>query len=280
MSNPFKKPATDNASFLPADYVERRHAGRTALLGACLFMVVMVGVAGAFLVTYRQRNDIRARQDMINAEYDTEAAKIEQLKKLEQQRNLMLDKAEVTAALIEKVPRSILLAELITRMPKDITLVELELKSKRIDPPKPKVDPKKDAAAKVKTLAAKAGAKTGDDKKEPEPQRIMAPKFEHSLMLRGVASVNNDIAEYLGQLQVCPLLQNVELQYIKETTINDMQLRSFEILAQIRPDADAHELATTLPTESAPMGNLPPGKAVEQNDGKSRSATVNGKKED
>lgn len=241
-----KRPTTESSgSFLPEDYIERKTAGRATIIGLTLFGVVMLGVVGAFMVTNRRWSEIRAEQARINEQYEHEARQIDQLKSLEAQRAVMMGKAEVTAALIEKVPRSILLAELITRMPRDITLLELELKSKRLDTqPKPDADAAKagkEAAAKVKNLTASVAGK-GKDEKKAEPARPQAPRFEFSLTLAGVAGDNRDIAEYLGQLQACPLLASVELQFIKETIISDVGMRRFEIVAQLRQDADAHEL--------------------------------------
>ncbi len=253
-----KRPSTEHSgSFLPEDYIERKTASRATIIGLTLFGVVMFGVVGAFLVTNRRWNEITAEQRRIEVEFEQEKLKIDQLKSLEAQRAVMMAKAEVTAALIEKVPRSILLAELITRMPRDITLLDLELKSKRLDTqPKPSATPAqagKAAAAKVRNLTAKDKGKA---EKEPETPRPQAPRFDFTLMLTGVAGNNNDIAEYLGQLQACPLLTAVELQYIKETIISDVGLRRFEILAQLRPDADAHDLI------AVPVARLRPGGAA------------------
>jgi len=243
-----KRPSTESSgSFLPEDYIERKTAGRATIIGLTLFGVVMFGVVGAFLVTNRRWSEIRVEQTRINEQYEHEARKIDQLKSLEAQRAVMLAKAEVTAALIEKVPRSILLAELITRMPRDITLLDLELKSKRLDvQPKPDAagaKAGKEAAAKVKNLTASVSGKAkGKDEPAPEVPKARAPRFEFALTLAGVAANNNDIAEYLGQLQACPLLASVELQFIKETIISDVGMRRFEIVAQLRPEADAHDL--------------------------------------
>lgn len=257
MVNPFKNasapksPPTPAGSFLPTDYIENRRTGRISFIGAGLLIVVMAGVVGAFLVTTRHRSAIREQQDQINTEYTAEAKKIEQLKKLEVQRREMMDKAEVTAALLEKVPRSMLMAELVTRMPKDVTLLDLELKGKRIDAPKPAATgkaqlgkPAAKPAGKVKSLSTVV---KGGDLPALEERKITAPRFEFTLTLTGVASVNNDIAEYLGQLQGCPLLGSVELQYIQQTVIDDLSMRRFQIVAQIKPNADAHDLVTLKP---------------------------------
>ncbi len=258
MVNPFKKasaaegPKQAAGSFLPTDYIENRRTSRISFIGAGLLIVVMAGVVGAFLVTTRHRSVIREQQVQINTEYTAEAKKIEQLKKLEVQRREMMEKAEVTAALLEKVPRSMLMAELVTRMPKDVTLLDLELKGKRIETAKP--------APTGKAQLGKAGAKPtgqvkslstvvkgGDAAAAPEERHVTPPKFEFTLTLTGVASVNNDIAEYLGQLQGCPLLGSVELQYIQQTVIDDLNMRRFQIVAQIKQNADAHDLVSLKP---------------------------------
>lgn len=256
MNNPFKKPSGPGGagSFLPGDYVAKRAESRASLIGLSLFAVVMLGVIGAFFMSNRRWSNIRQERELINTHYSQEAQKIEQLKQLEAQRTQMMDKASVVAALIEKVPRSILMAELTQRMPKEVTLLELELKSKRLDKEKPTgAAAVKAAATKVKNLssstqtekgkkpdpkAAKTDPKAKGKDKEEESPRAVAPKFEFTLTLGGVAGVNNDIATYLGNLQACPLFASVELQYIKEAMMNDLSLRKFEIQAKLKPEAD------------------------------------------
>lgn len=254
MNNPFKRAsgtAGVGGSFLPGEYVVKKAETRASLIGLSLFGLVMLGVVGAFFMSNRRWSNIRQERELINTHYTQEAQKIEQLKQLESQRGQMLDKAGVVAALIERVPRSILMAELTQRMPKDVTLLEMELKSKRLDKEKSAGE---SAASKVKNLSSNAKdapkkadpkAKTdakgkGKDAKDgaPEPTKVVAPKFEFTLTLGGVAGVNNDIASYLGNLQACPLFESVELQYIKEAMMNDLSLRRFEITARLKPEAD------------------------------------------
>lgn len=263
MNNPFKKPAgsaSAGGSFLPGEYVTKKTETRASLIGLSLFGVVMLGVVGAFLMSNRRWSNIRQERELINTHYTQEAQKIEQLKQLESQRSQMMDKAGVVAALIEKVPRSILMAELTQRMPKDVTLLEMELKSKRLDKEKSAAESAaamgKAAASKVKNLSSnakeapkkpdpkapkpdpKAKGKGKDGKEAEEPPKVVAPKFEFTVTLGGVAGVNNDIATYLGNLQACPLFESVELQFIKEAMMNDLSLRKFEITAKLKPEAD------------------------------------------
>ncbi len=121
-----------HASFLPEDYLAQKAERRTNLICLTLFVVVMIAVFGAFLVTNRQWTHVKRSQEAINARYREVAKQIEALTELETQREQMLEKAELAAALVERVPRSILLAELINRMPDRMALTKFELASEQI----------------------------------------------------------------------------------------------------------------------------------------------------
>ncbi|MDX2146517.1 MAG: PilN domain-containing protein [Planctomycetota bacterium] len=231
--------ATLKSSFLPADYVARKSEQRATMLGLGLFGLVMLGVVGAFLVTNRAWTSVREERLAVDKLYAEEAGKIEQLKELEQQRAQMMEKAEVTAALIENVPRSVLLGELVLRLPEDVKLTNMDLKGTRIET-RVQAPPPGAAPMQVKSLAD-----TKSKAAETKP-KIQAPRFQHTLLMQGVASNNNDIADYVASLRACPLLQGVELNYIREATIQDRSLRQFEIQAEIRQDADGRALAAGL----------------------------------
>src|SRR5690606_33322802 len=164
--------------------------------------------------------------------------------RLEEQKAEMMEKAEITTALIEKVPRATLLSELITRLPRQITLLELNLISKRVKDPAPAAKPAGAPAPAIRTLSGgpAAGGKQAAMAKGPTPPpvaKVPPPRFDTTLTIVGVARENNDIADYLAALKGCSILEKVELKYIKEATIDKLDLRKFEIEAAIRRDADA-----------------------------------------
>lgn len=242
MRNPFQRASKGGGSFLPEDYVARKVELRANLLCLSLFGVVMFGVVAAFFVTNRQWLNVRREQHAITVQYSEQAQKIEQLKQLEAQKASMIAKAEVTTALIEKVPRSVLMAELITRMPKDITLLDLELTSKRIkDEPPPANGAAAGTPPKIKSIGGPSVvAQTPGVKPPASPEnRVRPPRFEYKLKITGVARVNNDIADYMAGLLDCQLLTRIELKHIKQKTIDKVDLREFIIEAVVRPDADA-----------------------------------------
>lgn len=243
----FGKPASRDGSFLPEDYVARKAEMRANFIAVFLFSIVMFLVISAFFVTHRRWSSIRVEQVAINDEYAQEKKKIEQLEVLDRERGRMLAKAEVTTALLEKIPRSVLMAELTAKVPGNITVEEMELSSKRIDPNK-EVRPadEKPKAQPVKTLAPKpkAGAKPADAAAKPEEKpEVKAPRFESTVRIAGLSTVYNDITDYAAVLQASPLLEKVELVFIKESKVQDRQLHKFEITAVLRGNADARALA-------------------------------------
>lgn len=228
-------------SFMPEDYLLARRESKVNSINLLLFGVVLCAVVGAFFVTHRQWNAVRAKQQAINAEYATEAEKIEQLKLLDTQKQEMLEKAEITTALIEKVPRSILLAEVVNRMPERVTLAELELKSRRIR----EEAPKKSAAAGPKSLSAsnaKSAGKAGKNAKDAPPPKPRPPKMEFTLSIQGLAASDQDVAEYHAALKECGLLERVDLVSTEGTRVQDTPVRRFRIEAQISQTADARSV--------------------------------------
>jgi Tfp pilus assembly protein PilN len=233
-----------SASFLPEDYRQRKVEGRTGVLMVILFCVVMLGVVAAFFVTNREWSAVRSLQEQINVQYAAEAKKIEQLKVLEAQKSEMVEKAEITTALIEKVPRSILMAELINRMPPTLALTELDLVSKKIVDA-PSKDKKKPAPRSITGKApapAKAAGKNAKPDPEAPPERPKPPRFEYVLTLSGLSKTDEDIADYTAALQQCGLLEKVEFKFAGDVIVENVGLRKFRIEANIRTTADARAI--------------------------------------
>lgn len=225
-----------NASFLPEDYLAQKAERRTNLICLTLFLVVMLAVFGAFLVTNQQRTQVKSSQRAINAQYQDAAQKIEKLNELDQQKDEMLNKAELAGALVERVPRSILLAELINRMPPRLSLLEFEMKSEKIKAP---------AAEAVKApsgrLAGPARAKTKDTVLQ-EQGRIDPPRHQVEISMIGVAPTDVEVSRYMAELNAYPLLRNVSLQYSEEREIEGQMMRRFAIRLALDPDADVRSV--------------------------------------
>ncbi len=244
--------STGGTSFLPADYLQKKVETRANIVCLLLFGVVLFGVVGAFLVTHRAWSTVREQQRGINAQYTEQTKKIEQLKQLESQQTVMLDKAEIAATLNERVPRSILMAELVNRMPERVTLTEMQLTSKRlVEAPKPTPAGAKQAPKSIASKDGKGGAAPKEEPPRPKPQKI-----EYTLSLIGYSNNDEAVADYQRALKECGLLTKVDLVSAAEAKLQEVSMRKFRIEAMIRPDADARKIE---PLKTPRLGGpLPP----------------------
>jgi Tfp pilus assembly protein PilN len=251
---------TGPTSFLPAEYVRERAESRANVLSLILFGTVLIAVVSAFFVTNRAWASVRARQAEINAQYTEQTKKIELLQQLEKQKAQMLDRAEVTTALIERVPRSILLAEIVNRVPEGVTLTDFNLNGKRIqEAPKPA-----DKNAK-RSLSSKSKSKDAPKEEAPRPR---PPRMEFTIQISGLSPQDESVADFQASLKQCGLLDTVDLVSSQETAVDGLSMRKFRVEARLRPDADARSItplrlarkgAEPVITANEPAGDAAPG---------------------
>lgn len=234
VNNIFRPQESGGGSFLPGDYVQAKADTKTNLLGVVAFTIVMFGVVAAFVVSNKRWESVRAEQERVNAEFEMEQGKIAQLEQLEATRKQMLEKARVATALIETLPRSVLLGELYLRMPEGLSFDELTVESKRIASAAP--PPVKGGTRSLNAAAAK--------KAQDEAPKVQAPKFSYQLSIVGLAKENNMVADYLAALKRCSLLNDVEIEYIRDTVIDENSYRRFRIVCAPNQDADISELTS------------------------------------
>ncbi|MCR9076691.1 MAG: hypothetical protein NXI07_11700, partial [bacterium] len=96
-------------SFLPKEYVKGRSQFRANVMALLLFVLVIGGVVGAFVVNHQRWRRVHQEQKQVAVAFKEEAAKIDQLKELETQRVELIERAEVVTALKDRIPRSVLM---------------------------------------------------------------------------------------------------------------------------------------------------------------------------
>lgn len=234
-----RHPNIASPSFMPTDYVRGKHQVRANFFALVLFTLVMAGVIGAFVVNHQRWRTVREQSEIISAQFKEEAAKIEQLKALESQRASLLDRAEVVTALIDRVPRSVLMAEVVRDLPEGLTLTLVGLDGERVRPPAPTPDPKA-RATNTRSLTTRAAAK---DEKKPEPEKVLPPRFRHTVTIEGLSVDNEKIADYLGSIKSSPLFTDVELALITGTTVDSVGYRRFKMTMRLREQANARQVA-------------------------------------
>jgi hypothetical protein len=221
-------------SFLPEDYLAQKAEQRTNIISLVLFGVVMIAVVGALLVTNRAARLVKQQRDEVNVQYQQAGLKIQELTQLEQQKEEMLNKAELAGALVERVPRSILLADLINRMPDRLALLEFELKSEKLLPPSP---PVANGSNGRLNNAAPERAKTVQEANQ-SVQKVEPPRYKITITMLGVAPTDLEVSKYMSELNSYKLLRDVALAFSEEKNIDGRIMRQFKISMSLDPDAD------------------------------------------
>ncbi len=219
-----KRPADD---FLPDEYIDHRLDRRMHVAAMALFTVVLAGVAVAFFVTRSDWHHVRDVRDQISIRYEEAADQVRTLTELETRQARIAERAELAASLIDRLPRSVLLAEFINRMPPGLGLLEFELESHRMQ-----------TASQPQSGPANRPARAATASEAAEDTRTVAPRWRTEISLLGFAPTDVHVSAFLSALNNHPLLEDVTLQFSEETELNELPVRQFRIVTSIGPDAD------------------------------------------
>jgi len=217
-------------NFLPNDYVERR--GRRRANVACLLiavagLLILGGVVG-FLFT--RSIGVAFMRQVVDQQYAEASKQIDQLKQLEERKAGLVHKVELSTALLERVPRSHLLARLANYLPPGTSLMVLTMKAEDVDM---KVEPPTEAADKdaapgqAKSKAAPAAAKSRSSKKgKVETVKVRRYAFRAD----GLAPTDMEVAELLGRLSADPIFDDVNLQFSEDFPYQEnVRMRRFQV---------------------------------------------------
>jgi len=225
-------------SFLPEDYLEQRIQRRTNFICLMLFVVVMAGVIGAFLVTDRQRAELRDQRKTVDAKFEDAAKRLEQLDRMQAQKQQMIRKAKVTGMLLERVPRTLVLAELINNMPTTVTLLEISAITKTVAP-----------TGRPVTVMQRVKGQKANEKNEKEkggpPEPDVKP-VEVEMLLVGLAPTDVEVAQYMAALGQSAMFRSVELKYSEQAEIDKQIMRRFRVEFKIPTDLDAQQIEPKL----------------------------------
>jgi hypothetical protein len=198
-------------------------------MAIALFVVVMGGVALAYLATDRTWNDVRAARAAVNQRYQDAGARIEEMKAYEERVARIVDKAHIAVGLLDAVPRSNLLAEIVGRMPDTLSLTRFNLETTEIKAPKEK-------PAAVASISTRGGAKKATEpetKPRPEPRR-----WATTVELEGLAPTLEEVSLFIDALVSVDVFRRVRLDHTRQVEIDDRGMREFRVLFELDPDAD------------------------------------------
>ena len=231
-------------NLLPDDYLKRRGQRRSNVVCLVLFAVVVSAVIGANAVTSRSEAHTLEVRDRVYGEYAQAAKLIEHMQALQTQKILMLKQAELTASLVERMPRSTVLGVISTACPKGISFDEVSLICQ---------------VAKSNTeSSSRSGRRRRGSKISTESRSAgKAPKIEINMMIAGLAGTDAQVARFIANLAGCrPLVNDVSLVFSKEKVVDQRKdaepsedvviVREFEIRLRLAPEADAIDMVKSV----------------------------------
>jgi hypothetical protein len=244
------KSSPNQLSFLPDDYLERKAQRRTNAICAILFLVVMSAIGTTFSISERSTREIDRRYNAKLSEFTTEAKRIQQAEKMQEKQRTMARQAELSASLLEKVPRSFILADITNAMPRGVSLMDFSLDSKRKNTPPPTApgstafEQRKSQTAKEQQKKEAAAASPGDVK-----------LFDVNMKLTGLAQTNVQVAQFINKLNGSKLLKDVNLVITDTFEKDGENLRKFVIDCTLDPKAEvqAEDGNKTVATEVKPI---------------------------
>ncbi|MEA2709430.1 MAG: hypothetical protein QOF78_2031 [Phycisphaerales bacterium] len=223
--------APNELSFLPDDYLDRKARRRTNAICAVLFCVVISAIGGAFTVTERSMREIEGQYDKVQQEFTDAAKRIEQVQQMQDKQRKMAQQAELTAGLLEKVPRSFILAELTNGIPQGMSLLDFRLES--VVPTGPAPRPK--TAFEIRQAQVN-GQKEGI-LNIPTPQ---AKVYDVTMRVNGVAMTDDQVGDFIGTLSRSKMFRDVNLMFteeLKQADEPDLKMRKFQIEMKLDPSA-------------------------------------------
>lgn len=214
-------------NMLPDEYLARQKQRRTTLVCIGLFVVVVIGVITSGFFSRQSHHRTQEVSQNVNQSYSDAGKLIQQLQELEATRAQMLDKAKMTAALLERVPRSYLLAMVTEAMPEGCSIAKLELASKK----KQTVVITRDTKAE---LTAKSGQPSGP-----------IPSNDVMITLTGLAGTDVEVARFIAGIARNGLVEGVELVYSEQKKFQEQTVREFQVVITLKNNADVRNVNKT-----------------------------------
>ena len=231
-------------SFLPDDYMEKKLRRRTNAILGTLFLIVVSSIGGTFVWKERATQRLQKQRAALQMEMAEAAKPIEQFKQMQDKQRQLAQQAELTASLLERVPRSYLLAEITNGIPSGVSLLDFDMNSRiragGAPPPAATAFQQAAAANKPATPA-------------PTPARV----YDVQMRLTGIASTDVQVAQFITKLNRSELLRDVNLVVSDEYKQGTDVMRKFQIEMQINPDAQVSidDIKRKSDTAAAPLEN-------------------------
>ena len=237
--------APNQLSFLPEDYLDRKARRRANVLCGALSVVVLGAIGTVFATSERSMKDVETQFAEVDQRYAQASQQIEQVNQMRAQQARIVQQAELASSLVERVPRSNLLAEFTNALPPGVSLLDLSMTSTV------KLDAAS-AAPKTAFEAAKAAREAATAAKKAEvPQ---AKVYDVGLKVTGVADKDEQVAAFITRLNDSKLINHdANLVFTESFKQDERPMRKFQVDMTLNPDAEVTE--ETVANATAENGN-------------------------
>lgn len=238
--------APNELSFLPDDYLEQKYRWRANIICVALALVTFGGIGAAWW--YQRGHHVRVQalfSDIDNRYFDA-ARKIEQVRKMHDQQREVVHHAELAASLVEKVPRSNILAELTNSLPSGVSLLDLVMTS---------APHLANTAAASSSFAQHRAAVLAQTNADALGLGAKPAQFDVTLKITGIARDDIQVAQLLTRLGHSKLFEDVNL-VVSDVYVDPHQelaktdpLRKWQIEMMLNPAAEVRQDVKTAAVE-------------------------------
>ena len=222
-------------SFLPDDYLDRKARRRANVLCALGAFLVLSVAGTVFWYTEKLTAAVEKRFAEVDKQYGDAAKRIDKVNQMRQQQQQVVRRAELAASLVEKIPRSNVLAEFTNSLPQGLSLLNIAMESRE------------KAGAPVAAMTAfeaKRAALEGRTAAMP----VTAKVYDVFIKIEGVASTDVQVAQFISKLNRSALFRDVNLVVSEEFKVNTQGpgqrtqdtevMRKFQIEMMLNPNAE------------------------------------------
>ncbi|HEY2587379.1 MAG TPA: PilN domain-containing protein [Tepidisphaeraceae bacterium] len=246
--------APNELSFLPEDYLEQKYNRRAMI--CCAVLALLVG--GALFLWFQHRSKdhgkVEAEFNEVNNNYVEAARKIEQVKRMHEQQREVVHHAELAASLVERVPRSNMLAEITNALPVGVSLIDLSMTSaahQAAAAPTP-------ANTFAMHKAAVSSGAGGDGKSDALGLGTKPAQFDIHLKITGIARDDIQVAQLISRLSHNGMFADVNLivsdtfdapNQSNDKNAKGASLRRWQMEMMVDPRAEVREETKTAAVE-------------------------------
>lgn len=235
--------STNALSFLPDDYLAARRRRRTHVFCGALFLVSAAAVGTGFSLAHSALT--RAEKHLVDVDrrYTDAAKRIRQATQIQQKQRTLARQAELTAALLEKVPRSNVLAAVTNALPEGASLTDMNLTSRKRDLSIPNLPGQTALDRKLNAANSPGNPLSG-----LPPMPVI---YDVSVRLAGRAVSNAQVASFMRQLEQSELFSGVTLVSNQQSEKTGDTIRKFVLEAVLTNQPQLQREAPATRTASA-----------------------------